>query len=106
MVPLDAAFTILNSHNIPVNADTRRWFSEGRGERERSKDPNAVRQNEAFKRLVSFRSWGNAARLAGWLYEHKVKTQPVQVAAHILARDPREALHFAHIIASRHDEVI
>jgi hypothetical protein len=102
MIPVDAAFETLNHHGIPVNADTRRWFSEGRGERERSRDPNAVRQGEAFRNLLRFRSWGNAARLAGWLFEHKRLTQPVQVAAPIVTRTPREAMHFAHIIASRH----
>lgn len=102
----DTAFEVLSQHNIPINSDTRRWFAQGRTDRETSRNVDVVKQGEAFKRLLGFRSWGNAARLAGWLFEHKHLTQPIQVAAPLLTRTPREALHFAHIIASRYEEVI
>lgn len=106
MVPVDAAFEVLNSHNIPVNSDTRRWFAQGRTDRELSRAPDAVKQGDAFKRLLSFRSWGNAARLAGWLWEHKRLTTPVKAAMPLFTRNAQEAAHFARVIAHRHAEFI
>jgi hypothetical protein len=102
----DTAFTVLTQHNIPVNADTRRWFQQGRTDRGLARSVDATKQGEAFRRLLGFRSWGNAARCAGWLFEHRARTQPVQARARILTRSPGEAQHFAHIIASRHGECI
>jgi hypothetical protein len=102
----DTTFTVLTQHNIPVNADTRRWFQQGRTDRRIRPGADPIKQGEAFKRLLGFCSWGNAARVAGWLFEHRTQTQPVQARARILTRSPGEAQHFAHIIASRHGECI
>jgi hypothetical protein len=94
----------LKASSIPVNGLTTGTWEEGRKERARG-GGNRSRNLEALRNGIRFRSWGLAARAAGWLAEDESLTHPY-VAPKLFPCPEESAIHVARKIAARYEEWI